>query len=254
MKLFYREMGEGSPLVILHGVFGSSDNLLTAAKLLSDTYKVYLPDARNHGHSPHSEIFTYEAMAEDLREFLIEHAIKNPVIIGHSMGGKTVMKFASKHENMARKFIIMDIGPRYYSRHHDQILDGLNAIDLKHIASRQDADKQLATFIPEPAVRQFLLKNLDRSDSGFKWRLNLPVITDKIENIGEGLNENVRITKPTLFIKGSESNYIQEKDLPLIRRIFTNLTLETLKGTGHWLHAEKPLELTKIVREFIKVS
>jgi esterase len=254
MKLFYREIGEGKPIVLIHGLFGASDNLLSVGKILAEKYKVYLIDARNHGQSPHSEDWNYSLMAEDLREFLMDHNIVNPVIIGHSMGGKTVMKFASLYEDMAEKFVVMDISPRYYSRHHDDILDGLNSIKPENIQSRQEADLKLAEKIQEPFVRQFLLKNLERTNEGFRWKLNLPVITGKIDIIGEPLNDNVRISKPTLFIRGENSGYVREQDEELIHKLFTNSQIVTIEGCGHWLHAEKPKEFSEALLTFIETS
>ncbi len=252
MKLFYREIGEGDPIVILHGVFGSSDNLLGPAKLLADEYKVYLLDQRNHGSSPHSEEFNYSAMASDLMEFLEEEGIHKPLIIGHSMGGKTVMNFAATYPEFDARYVVMDISPRFYRRHHDEILEGLNNIDLESISSRQEADKILEEKVPELPVRQFLLKNLDRTDNGFKWRINLPVITDKIDNVGEGLDEEIEIDKPFLFIRGDQSNYIRERDEELIRKQFTDSRIVTIHGAGHWLHAEKPKEFAATIKEYIK--
>ena len=252
MKLFYREIGEGDPIVILHGVFGSSDNLLGPAKLLADDYKVYLLDQRNHGNSPHSDAFNYSAMASDLMEFLDAEDIRKPLIIGHSMGGKTVMNFAATYPEFDARYVVMDISPRFYKRHHDEILEGLNNIDLKSVKSRQEADKILEEKVPELPVRQFLLKNLDRADEGFKWRINLPVITDKIDNVGEGLDEKVVIERPFLFIRGDQSNYIREKDEELIRKQFPDSRIVTIHGAGHWLHAEKPKEFAITIKEFLK--
>lgn len=252
MKLFYKEIGEGNPIVILHGVFGSSDNLLGPAKLLADEYKVYLLDQRNHGNSPHSDEFNYSAMASDLMEFLDEEGLRNPLIVGHSMGGKVVMNFAAMYPEFDARYVVMDISPRFYKRHHDEILEGLNNIDLESVRSRQEADKVLEEKVSELPVRQFLLKNLDRTDKGFKWRINLPVLTDKIDNIGEGLNEDIVIDRPFLFIRGDQSNYIREKDEELIRRQFTDSRVVTIHGAGHWLHAEKPEEFAEIIKEFIK--
>lgn len=255
MKLFYRELGEGNPLVLLHGVFGASDNLLTIAKLLAGKYKVYIVDARNHGQSPHNTEFTYEAMADDLCVFIEEKQLKKPVLVGHSMGGKTVMKFAATREAMAEKFIILDISPRYYPRHHDQILEGLNAIDVENIGSRGAADKKLAAYIPELGVRQFLLKNLERTEEGgLRWKLNLPVITEKIENIGEGLPDDVRVTKPILFIRGGKSGYIREEDKNLIHKLFVNARIETVENADHWLHAEQPEQVVALMENFIETS
>jgi esterase len=252
MKLFYRELGQGQPLVILHGVFGSSDNWFSVSKLLAEDHKVFLLDARNHGHSPRSEEFNYDVMSEDLKEFLEDHSIHGAVIMGHSMGGKTAMKFASKYSQMLSKLIVVDISPRYYKKHHDSILDGLKSIDLKQLSSRQQADEQLALLEPDPGVRQFLLKNLYRNqENEFDWRINLKVIDKNIENVGEALPENTIIKKPSLFIKGSKSNYIMDEDERLIKKIFSDVKIETVEGAGHWVQAERPQEFTGAVKKFL---
>jgi esterase len=254
MKLFYREIGNGEPIVLIHGLFGSSDNLLGPGKVLAEDYKIYLIDQRNHGSSPHSETHTYEAMADDLEEFLDSKNLKNPLIVGHSMGGKTVMKFAANNPDFEARYIVMDISPRFYNRHHDQILDGLNSLKIEDIESRQDADKQLSEYVPELGVRQFLLKNLERTESGFQWKVNLKVLTDQIDNIGEGLDEDIRIDKSFLFIKGNNSNYIRAHDEELIRKQFSHVDIKGLDGAGHWLHAEKPKEFVDLVKSFMKSS
>ena len=253
MKLFFRELGEGSPIVILHGVFGTSDNWFSISKELSQGYHLYLLDLRNHGQSPHSEEFNYKVMAEDLNLFLEEHSIVNPVIIGHSMGGKVAMRFASEYTNYS-KLIIVDISPRYYRKHHESILNGMNALDLISLQNRQQADTALAVYEPDLGVRQFILKNLYRdSTNHFAWRINLKVLIEKIENVGEALDENNKIEKPTLFIKGEKSNYIQEKDQYLIYKIFKNVSFHTILGAGHWLQAEKPQEFLACVNNFLKI-
>jgi esterase len=252
MKLFYREIGEGDPIIILHGVFGSSDNWVTPAKMLADKNKIYLLDQRNHGQSPNSSEFSNSVMAEDLKEFIIEHQINGPVIIGHSMGGKVAMTFAYRYENMLKKIIVVDIAPKYYPPHHQKILEGLNSIDLKNLQSRQDADEQLEKYEQSLGVRQFLLKNLYRNqENEFSWRINLPVIAEKINNVGEPLSEDARINIPALFIKGANSQYIKRSDEDLIKRIFSNVEIETIEGAGHWVQAEKPKEFVDAVKKFI---
>ena len=255
MNLYYRELGEGNPpIVILHGVFGSCDNWLTVSKGLAETNKIYLLDARNHGQSPHSEEFNYDIMADDLSEFIVNNNLVNPIIIGHSMGGKTVMKFAIKYPTLYSKMIVVDISPRYYAPHHHSILAGLEAIKLDVLQSRQEADDILKSFEPSLGVRQFLLKNLYRNEqNGFSWRMNLNVIKDKIENIGEPLTANSKITKPTLFVRGANSNYIFEKDIELINSIFSNVKIETIENAGHWVQAEKPKEFLEEVKKFISL-
>jgi len=252
MKLFYRELGEGKPLIILHGVFGSADNWLTVSKGLATDFKLYLLDQRNHGLSPKSDVFTYAAMADDLKEFMEEHSIKKPTVIGHSMGGKVVMKFASLYPALINKLVVVDISPRYYHPHHQDILKGLLSLNLTELKTRQEADEQLSVYVPELGVRQFLLKSLFRNQNNeFEWRINLPVINNQIENIGEALDENVRINLPSLFIRGSESKYIQQKDEELIHKIFTNSEIKTVQGSGHWVQAEKPKEFLEALKPFL---
>ncbi len=253
MELNYKVLGQGPPIVILHGVFGTLDNWQTAAKALAENYTVYLLDNRNHGRSPHDDAFNYEVMSEDLLNFVQAQRLDQPVIIGHSMGGKIAMYYACQYQPaQLSKLIVVDIAPRYYRPHHKEILEGLLSIDLSQVTSRQQADEQLAEYVPEPDTRQFLLKNLYRTDEGsFGWRLNLPVLNEKIENIGEGLPTHFRSEKPTLFIRGEKSNYIRDTDFPLLREHFPNSTIETIAGAGHWVHAEKPVELLEKVLNFI---
>lgn len=253
MELNYKVLGQGPPIVILHGVFGTLDNWQTAAKALAENYTVYLLDNRNHGRSPHDDAFNYEVMSEDLLNFVQAQRLDQPVIIGHSMGGKIAMYYACRYQPaQLSKLIVVDIAPRYYRPHHKEILEGLLSIDLSQVTSRQQADEQLAEYVPEPDTRQFLLKNLYRTDEGsFGWRLNLPVLNEKIENIGEGLPTHFRSEKPTLFIRGEKSNYIRDTDFPLLREHFPNSTIETIAGAGHWVHAEKPVELLEKVLNFI---
>lgn len=251
MKLYFRTLGSGAPIVIMHGVFGTSDNWITVSKELAKTNQVYLLDLRNHGQSPHSDLFNYAEMAKDLDEFLTDHHLQKPIIIGHSMGGKVAMRYAKDFKNIG-KLIVVDISPRFYPRHHETILEGLNAMPLEELQSRQQADDLLAAYIPELGVRQFLLKNLYRNEEGkFDWRLNLKVITDQIDIVGEPLGEDTRIDAPTLFIRGRNSNYILENDETLIKKIFSNVSIETIADAGHWVQAEQPMKFSEVVGRFI---
>ena len=251
MNLFFRESGQGKPLVILHGLFGSSDNWFTLAKTFSQQYQVFLVDQRNHGQSPQSEEFNYKLLASDIEEFLIAHSIIDPIIIGHSMGGKTSMNLAVKRPDSIDKLIVVDIVPKSYPVHHDHILDGLEAIDLNKLTSRAEADQILSKFIPQPDVRQFLLKNLSRTtNGGFEWKINLKAIDNHIEEIGEGMQYPGKFERPTLFIKGAKSNYYSTGDEELIKSIFPKTTFSTL-DTGHWVQAEKPVEFANTVLEFL---
>lgn len=252
MQLNYKELGEGKPLIILHGVFGSSDNWLTIGRKLSENRKVYLIDQRNHGDSPHSDEFTYEAMAQDLSQFIKDHSIDNPIIIGHSMGGKTAMYFAVKHPDLFEKLVVVDIAPKAYPVHHQTILEGLSSINLSELKSRGDAEKQLAAYVPEKPVRQFLLKNLTRDENkNFTWKINLPVIKEKIDQVVVGLEPNLSCDKPTLFIRGKNSGYIADEDNITIMNFFPNSEVKTIHGAGHWVHAEKPEEFLNTITDFI---
>lgn len=247
MKLFSRELGQGDPMVVLHGLFGSSDNWLTQAKLLANHYKVYSVDLRNHGQSPHNDDFDYPAMVEDLNEFVASNRLQNTVIIGHSMGGKAAMNFALAHPDQLSKLIIVDIAPKAYNLEHYTIAEGLKAIPVGQISSRKEADEILSKHVPEPDVRQFLLKNLQRkSAGGFSWKINLPVISAKLANIGLDLQFPGTFDKPTLFIRGSRSRYIVNEDWTRITEVFPKAELETM-DTGHWVQAEKPQEFADVV-------
>ena len=251
MKLFFRELGQGDPIIILHGLFGSSDNWLTQAKLIGAHFKVYSVDLRNHGQSPHSDDFDYKSMVADLEEFIDDHQIQNPIVIGHSMGGKAAMNFALAHPDKMSGLIVVDIAPRPYDLEHYTIVKGLNAIPIETLSSRNEADENLSKYVPEPDVRQFLLKNLQRkSAGGFSWKINLPVISQKLSNIGLELQFPGQFQKPTLFIRGAKSKYVLDSDWPRITEIFPTAKLETM-DTGHWVQAEKPQEFSEKVIQWL---
>jgi len=252
MKLFFRQQGSGDPIVILHGLFGSSDNWLTVTKKLAEKNQIYLIDQRNHGRSPHDERFDYQSMVEDLKEFLIEQKIESPIIIGHSMGGKVAMNFAQQNPDSIKKLVVVDIAPRFYPVHHDSILESLMTLDLRTLQSRQEADNHLGRFIEEIDVRQFLLKNLYRDDNqNFAWRINIPVIDREIEKVGDAVNFEIKFAKPTLFIRGGQSKYIQEKDFSDIKNLFPNSKIATIEKAGHWVQAQAPSEFLDLVENFI---
>jgi esterase len=255
MQLFFRELGEGSPIIIMHGLFGSSDNWLTFAKKLAENHKVFLLDLRNHGQSPQMAPHTYQAMCEDLKDFIEQQNLFEPVIVGHSMGGKLAMKFAVKYADQLSKLVVIDISPKYYKPHHQKYLAALHSIKLDTLTSRQEADTVMATMIPELGVRQFLLKNLYRNENNeFKWRMNLPLLTEQIDNIGEGLDANQRFRKPSLFVKGENSDYIAADDEVMIKWIFPQSKVVSIPGAGHWVQADKPVELLEVLETFLSQS
>lgn len=251
MDLFFRESGQGQPLIILHGLFGSSDNWYTVAKKFAETRKVYLLDLRNHGQSPHSDDFNYKVLTEDLYEFVKKHDLKNPVVLGHSLGGKTAMNFAVRYPAALEKLIVVDIVPKSYKVHHDYIIRGLNAMPLDRLSSRTEAETILRQYVPDAGERQFLLKNLERkTGSGFSWKINVRAIEANLVQIGDGLQYPGSFEKPTLFILGGRSKYFKPGDEVLIKKIFTRAQLTTL-DSGHWVQAEKPVEFAKTVLDFI---
>lgn len=253
-KLYFRKMGSGRPLVILHGLFGSSDNWLSIGKALSEEYEVFLVDQRNHGQSFHSNDHNYEVLAQDLLAFLKDQKLAGsktkPILIGHSMGGKTAMTFALGHPDALEKLVVVDISPRGYNVHHDSILDGLKSINLTDITTRKEADEVLAKSVPELGVRQFLLKNLARSGEGFEWKLNLDALEKNLERIVEEVKgEPAEI--PALFMKGEHSNYIRDTDKLLISKLFPNSTVVTIHDAGHWVHAEQPEAFLETLKSFL---
>lgn len=253
MKLFYREEGgDGPNVVILHGLFGSSDNWLPQARMLAEDAHVYLVDLRNHGQSPHSNDFNYGAMADDVAEFIDAERISSPVLLGHSMGGKTAMTLALRNPDLPSGIVVIDIAPRSYPDQHDRIVEGLLALRPAELKTRQDADEALSSYVPEPAVRQFLLKNLKRETSGgFSWKMNLDVISRNISEVGKEVENGTSFPRPALFVRGAQSPYVTDDDLNGIRKLFPAARLETL-DTGHWIQAEKPRELVDLVKSFIE--
>ncbi|WP_341228495.1 alpha/beta fold hydrolase [uncultured Arcticibacterium sp.] len=250
MKLFSRKVGEGKPLIILHGFLGSSDNLFTVSKYLATQgFSVFILDARNHGQSPSSSEHNYQVMADDLAEFIDAEGLENPVILGHSMGGKTVLQYAQKYDNY-EKLIIVDIAPKFYPTHHEHIMEGLNAINIDTLKSRKEAEEIFSEYVSDPGERQFILKNIYRMDDGFAWRINIPTLNSELENVGEEIESSKNIDKPVLFIKGSESSYIKDGDFELIQKTYTNAQLIVIDGANHWVHATKPKEFIEAVTEF----
>ena len=259
MQLYHRYLPAAVPstktIIILHGLLGSSDNWLTLAKYLTSDYNVYLLDQRNHGQSNWADKWDYEAMEQDLLEFLKTQNLQSIILIGHSMGGKTAMFFASKNPTYLSHLIIVDIAPKYYAPHHQNILDGLNSIKLSAVTSRQEADEVLASYVFSLDTRQFLLKNLYRNTEGkFAWRINLSLITNQIEHIGEALPNDAVFFGKTLFVRGSKSDYIQiPVDEALIYTHFPHAQLATVENAGHWVQAEQPQAFLLVIKKFLNL-
>ncbi|SHI31768.1 Pimeloyl-ACP methyl ester carboxylesterase [Hymenobacter daecheongensis DSM 21074] len=254
MQLHFRELGQGTPLVILHGLFGTSDNWQTLAKRWSETHRVVVVDLRNHGRSPHAAEHSYELMSQDVLALFDQLGLPEATLLGHSMGGKVAMRFALDHPERLTRLIVLDIAPRLSDmRHQDDILAGLNAVNLATLQTRQEADTALAQHIPDVGVRQFLLKNLYRKeDNSFAWRQNLAALTAQMAAIGAEITGLHPFLKPALFLRGGKSDYISPEDkLYGIPALFPNSQVETVVDAGHWLHAEKPEEVYGLVEAFM---
>jgi esterase len=252
MELNYKKIGEGHPVIILHGLFGSSDNWQTMGKSIAELgHAVYLVDLRNHGHSPRSEEMNFGAMSQDVYELLEKEKLEKVILMGHSMGGKTAMTFASNHPERVDKLIVVDIGPQKYASHHDLILKALNAVDTNIVNERKQAEQIIANYIEDVSVSQFLLKNLYWKEKGIlDWRFNLPVIEKNMDNILDKVIAS-KFEKPTLFMRGAMSGYITNGDFDLILKIYPNAEIVTIKNAGHWLHAEAPKEFLEIFENFV---
>ena len=247
-------LGSGKPLLILHGFLGMSDNWKTLGSKYSEHgMQVHLIDQRNHGRSFHAEEFNYDILAEDLRNYIEQHELRDVIILGHSMGGKTAMQFAVRYPNLIQKLIVADIAPKYYPPHHEYIINGLNHLDFGVIKSRGEADSELSKYIQEKGIRQFLLKNLYWVEKGkLAFRFNLEVLSHKMEEIGEGLSAIDQYNGPTLFLRGDKSEYIIPSDGEIIRRHFPNAVIESIDHAGHWLHAENPTQFfNKLEKRFV---
>ena len=262
MELFFRKYGENKPpLIIVHGLYGASDNWVTHGKILSEYFEVYILDQRNHGNSPHSTEHNYNVMSNDIFEFMKSQNIEKAVLLGHSMGGKTVMTFAGKYPEMVTALIVVDISPTKYSinsfsdtkvEKHKKIIEALNDNTILQAKTRTDADKICAKYIDEPLTRAFILKNLKRIDNNFKWKLNIKIITQNIENILSDIVLEKDISGfPTLFIKAENSDYITDKDINIINTIFPTADIEIIKNAGHWVHAEQPKEFLETIINFV---
>jgi len=253
--LHFREIGSGPPMIILHGVFGSSDNWFSIGKSFAENWKVYLIDQRNHGQSFHSDEFNYPVMANDINLFIQNESVGRPVVIGHSMGGKVAMQLAVNQPNLIKSLVVVDIAPKKYPVHHKQLLDGLFSIDLKNVSSRQDLELHISRFENNSAVRQLLMKNVGRDqNNNFKWKLNLNSINNNLEKLSDALDYTNPYYAKTLFIMGENSDYINNEDEEMIRQAFPNAKISSIQDAGHWVQADQPEQFIKVVEDFLSDS
>lgn len=247
-------LGQGKPFVILHGFLGMADNWKTLGTQWSELgYEVHLLDQRNHGRSIHSADFSYELMAQDLMEYCEHHNLKDIILLGHSMGGKVAMQFASEYPEMLEKLIIADIAPKEYAPHHSDIINALQAVNFESITSRNEVDEILSSRIPDMGTRLFLMKSLFRKDKNkFAWRFNLKALATSQSMIGSHSPFDNIIQIPTLFLKGGNSGYIIDNDKMVIDAAFAKANIITIPNAGHWLHAEQPELFSNAVLDFIR--
>jgi pimeloyl-ACP methyl ester carboxylesterase len=252
MRLNFQATGDGPTLIILHGFLGSSDNWRRAAQRLGARFRVITLDLRNHGHSPHHRVMSYPAMAEDIHEFLDQQIIPSVHVLGHSMGGKVAMQLATTRPQRIDKMIVVDIAPKRYPATHESTLGTLRNLDLRSFKSFGEINSALAPQIPSAGIRQFLMKNLARqSDAGFRWRINLEAMTNNYAELTKPIAPTHTFAKPACFIRGGRSDYLADKDLPLIEKMFPRATLFTIPDAGHWVHVDAAEDFLKIVTDFL---
>jgi esterase len=266
MKLFYRKYGNGPPLIILHGLYGSSDNWATIANAISDSFTVYLPDQRNHGQSPNDPIHNYNSMRDDLFELTRELKLKKFFLAGHSMGGKTAISFALNWPEMLNGLLIADISPfvnentihSIYNQHLT-ILKAMLSMDLSRIANRRDAELILTGKIHDEKVRGFILKNLQRTNTNtFIWKINVPGLLENLDKIMEGIDRGSAFSQqitgfPVIFLKGEDSDYIPFEDFRDIKKVFPAAEFVTVPKAGHWIHADRPDEVIMNLKKLLTV-
>jgi len=245
-------IGQGNPLIIAHGYFGMSDNWKTMAKRFATDFEVHMIDQRNHGRSFHTDDFNYDLLIEDLYNYIAHYQLKNVALLGHSMGGKMAMLFAVTFSDILQKLIVVDISPKYYPPHHDDILKALNNVDFNKISSRREVAQVLSQIIDEEDVVQFLLKNVYwKTKTQLAFRFNLKSLTENNNEVCEPLPSFTSFNKPTLFLKGENSGYINNNDITLIQNHFPKAKIITVKNSGHWMHVDNPDDFYDNVTHFL---
>ncbi|WP_257264925.1 alpha/beta fold hydrolase [Endozoicomonas sp. ONNA2] len=253
MKLYARQQGQGADVISLHGLFGSQENLGMINRGLAESFRVHGLDLRNHGRSPHDETMNYSVMARDVLAYMDDNKLETVHLVGHSMGGKVAMTLALMVPQRVTRLAVIDIAPvAYQERRHDRILEGLSSMPLNTLKSRIEADRFLQACEPDPGVRQFLLKNLYRDGQGhFRWRVNLPAIMTHYMEILAGQHSDTGFANDTLFIKGGESDYILPAHRERVLALFPSASVRVIPGAGHWVHAQKPELVTRILLRFL---
>ncbi len=256
MELHFRKYGSGRPLIILHGIFGISDNWVSFGKRIAESgYKVFILDQRNHGRSPHHYALNYYALVDDLKEFIEQQGIKDPIIMGHSMGGKVAMRYTLENPHDVHALIVVDTSMRTYISHtyHRGLIDAMKSVDFTKMKSRKEVGKHLSESIHIPRIVQFLMKNLFWKEKNLLgWRINLEAIDLNLDSMYDGVFYSTIFQNPSLFVRGGKSDYISEEDIPDIKKSFSNMDIVTIDEGTHWLHADAPEEFYNFVSEFLR--
>lgn len=238
-------------MVLIHGLFGSHDNLAALRRSLSDTYKLISIDLPDHGKSAHTSLFSFDKYAKSICEQLHQLGVDQAHFVAHSLGGKVAMHLALHYSSMVKSLIAVDIAPVRYEPRHQNVLAGLRAIDLSNTTDRNHANQQMSQHVSEPGVRQFLLKSLEQQDKTWRWRFNLDLLERDYLRLSAAIESDLPYTGPVLFIKGANSDYLTAQHQPHIKRLFPNSQAKIIHGTGHWLHAEKPVAFNRLVKNFL---
>jgi pimeloyl-ACP methyl ester carboxylesterase len=254
LSLAVAEQGEGPPVLILHGLFGSARNWATIAKRLAERYRVLAVDLRNHGDSPHAPSMSYDEMAEDVLSLIRERGLGPPAIVGHSMGGKVAMVAALLRPDSVSRLAVVDVAPVAYRGTLRAYADAMLGLDIAGPARRAAIDAALAESIPEPGIRAFLLHNLAPDGDGFRWRPNLPAIAAAIEGISSFPDIEGSYPGPALFIRGERSDYVVPGYEPRIRRLFARAQIVAIAQSGHWIHAEQPAAFLAALEPFLAAN
>jgi esterase len=253
MHLHFTELGAGEPLIVLHGLLGSHQNLLPVCRRFATHFRVFAVDQRNHGHSPHHDVMHYEALAEDVVRFMDTHGLASAHVLGHSMGGKTAMHLALHHPQRVDKLVVVDMSPRAAGPRFAKLLQALRDLNPSQLRSRQEADAKLSATVADEAVRLFLLKNLiPDGHGGYRWRVHLEGIAANYDRLREAVQGAIPFTGPTLFLRGEKSDYIGAADLTAIHGLFPTAEIAAVPGAGHWVHADAPEPFAKAVIAFLE--
>jgi len=247
-------LGQGAPLIILHGLLGMGDNWLTLGRQYAQQgFQVHLIDMRNHGKSFHHDEMTYEAMSRDLKYYLDQHQLNTIDLIGHSMGGKAAMFFCLQYPELIKHLIVVDIAPKFYPPHHHFIFEAINHLNLQKFTKRQAIEKELSQYVDSDQIVKFILKNLARDKYGhFYWKANISVLEKALRDLGEAMPPNTVINCLTLFIKGAQSPYILREDENLIKAHFPHSEIVVIQNSSHWVHAQQARLFYQITLNFLK--